>query len=359
MRNELKRAMRLAIAEVAGDGMLMARRAKSCQGGDGMLLPDDGRASRVIVVTCPDYGNLGDHAIAYAERMFLQSHVARPVTMLYGPLERQWRALVEQVRRDDIICLQGGGSMGTLYECYENERLALIVKFRDNRIVLFPQTFSYGHGPYDRRYVRHMEKVYGEHRDLHIVARERMSLERMRRHFPKADVLLTPDIVLSLPPFDTYPGDREGLCLCLRSDKERRIDVDAIDRLAAAARGRYSRVVRTDTMHQKNLLVPNEGEQAVREKMAELARAELVVTDRIHGMIFCALTGTPCIALDNSNGKVREEYGWLAELPYLVYAKDVDEAAELVRHAALHPGRYPAEDFEPLFRPLAELFREG
>lgn len=249
--------------------------------------------------------------------------------------------------------------MGTLYECYENERLAMIDKFRNNRIILFPQTFSYGGGRYERCYVRHMEKVYGGHRDLHIVARERMTLERMRRHFPKTDVLLTPDIVLSLPPLDTYSDDREGLCLCLRSDKERNVDADATDLIAAAARERYGRVVRTDTMHQKSLLAPDEGEQAVREKMVELARAELVVTDRIHGMIFCALTGTPCIALDNSNGKVCEEYGWLKKLPYLRYAKDVDEAVELVRHAALHPGRYPAEEFASLFEPLAELLREG
>ena len=144
-----------------------------------------------------------------------------------------------------------------------------------------------------------------EHPNLHLAARERMSLERMNKLFPKADALLTPDIVLSLPPIEpSVPIQRHSLCLCLRADKERRIGPDVASAFARAAGNRFGEVFSTDTMHPSNFLSPEEGEAAVYDKIAELAQARLVVTDRIHGMIFCALSGTPCIALDNSNGKV-------------------------------------------------------
>ena len=33
-----------------------------------------------------------------------------------------------------------------------------------------------------------------------------------------------------------------------------------------------------------------------------------MITDRLHGMIFAYITNTPCIAIDNSNGKVKNFY---------------------------------------------------
>lgn len=41
-------------------------------------------------------------------------------------------------------------------------------------------------------------------------------------------------------------------------------------------------------------------------KYIKFRECELVITDRIHGMIFAAITGTPCIAL--SNYKIKGTY---------------------------------------------------
>lgn len=356
--SQVKRSACLALSSVFGDAAIADIAARRQANESLPLSASDCRGGRsVYVIGCPDYGNLGDQAIAYAERAFLLSLGINPV-MLYGPLSRYWGWLGSNVRNDDLICLQGGGNMGTLYEGYENERLAVIDRFRENRIVAFPQTISYGESKYENAYMRHVEKVYNSHLDLHLVARERMSFERMRRLFPKADVLLTPDIVLSLPAFeDVDPAGREGLCLCLRADKERRLSSDASKRFMDAAGGRFGDVVMTDTMHPRDALSPREGEAAVREKVVELSRARLVVTDRIHGMIFCALSGTPCIALDNSNGKVGQEYAWLEGLPYVRFAGNVDEAVEMLHKPAPEPGAFPAERYAPLFDSLRGIIR--
>ena len=40
--------------------------------------------------------------------------------------------------------------------------------------------------------------------------------------------------------------------------------------------------------------------------------SKIVITDRLHGLIFSKITSTPCIAIDNSNNKIRETYNaWL------------------------------------------------
>lgn len=64
--------------------------------------------------------------------------------------------------------------------------------------------------------------------------------------------------------------------------------------------------------------------------MQEFASAKLVITDRLHGMIFAALTQTPCIVLGNYNHKVKGTYEWLQELPYICFADTVQQAAEIV-----------------------------
>lgn len=351
----IKQSMRLALAGCLGDARLVEIERHVRRADDSTILLQDA-SRRLIVVGCPDYGNLGDHAIALAQRRFIESRFGVEPVMLYGPIERYWGALQKKVRPGDILCLQGGGNMGTLYETYENERLAVIDRFRENRIVAFPQTISYGESKHERAYMRHVANVYNGHPDLHLVARERMSLERMRSLFPEADILITPDIVLSLPAFeDVDPGGREGLCLCLRSDKERRMGSDVAEALSAAAGDRFGSVFSTDTMHPDDHLSPREGEAAVRGKISELSHAQLVVTDRIHGMIFCALSGTPCIALDNSTGKVGMEYDWLRGVPYIRFAQSAEEAVSMIDGEIPEPGRYPSEDFSLLFDSLAEV----
>ncbi|MDK8210749.1 polysaccharide pyruvyl transferase family protein, partial [Bacillus subtilis] len=48
--------------------------------------------------------------------------------------------------------------------------------------------------------------------------------------------------------------------------------------------------------------------------------AEVVLTDRLHGMIFCAITRTPCIVFNNYNHKIESSYNdWLKDLKYIKF----------------------------------------
>lgn len=68
--------------------------------------------------------------------------------------------------------------------------------------------------------------------------------------------------------------------------------------------------------------------ECVRMKMQKFMNAKLVVTDRLHGMLFAAITGTPCIVFSNYNQKVSGTYEWIKTLPYVRYVNSVEEMAK-------------------------------
>ncbi|WP_207739631.1 polysaccharide pyruvyl transferase family protein [Paraclostridium bifermentans] len=65
-------------------------------------------------------------------------------------------------------------------------------------------------------------------------------------------------------------------------------------------------------------------------KYIKFRECELVITDRIHGMIFAAITGTPCIALSNYNYKVKGTYEWIKDLEYIKFTDDIERIPELI-----------------------------
>lgn len=103
-------------------------------------------------------------------------------------------------------------------------------------------------------------------------------------------------------------------------------------------------------------ITQQEGERLVYGKWNEFRSARLVITDRLHGMIFSAVTGTPCVALNNSNGKVGYEYEWLKDVPYIAFASTVDEVPQLACQVlrVTNP-RFPSDWFAEQFTPLTSL----
>ena len=65
-------------------------------------------------------------------------------------------------------------------------------------------------------------------------------------------------------------------------------------------------------------------------KLDEISGYDLVITDCLHGMLFCAITGTPCIAVDQISHKVRGEYKWISELPFIYFAERIDDISDIL-----------------------------
>ena len=71
-------------------------------------------------------------------------------------------------------------------------------------------------------------------------------------------------------------------------------------------------------------------EKEIQKKLEEFASARMVITDRLHGMIFAAITQTPCIVLDSLSHKLRGCYEWLSELDYIRFVDNIDELQQVM-----------------------------
>ena len=92
--------------------------------------------------------------------------------------------------------------------------------------------------------------------------------------------------------------------------------------------------------------------------ITRIASAECVVTDRLHGMVLSAVTGTPCVAFRNSYHKVEACYEWLKDLGWIRFIRETRELEEAVRAVCSCTDRiYPEAEMQRLFEPLARCIR--
>ena len=76
-----------------------------------------------------------------------------------------------------------------------------------------------------------------------------------------------------------------------------------------------------------DLFNTNKRTQILDKFMGEIGGKELVITDRLHGMIFCAITGTPCVVINSKSPKVRGCYEWIKHLDYIRFADKAEDIA--------------------------------
>lgn len=294
-----------------------------------ILTPTDRR--RFVLIGTPHHGNLGDHAIALAEAEFLRT--IHPGAALDAITEADYwqyrRSLKSQLGPDDVILLHGGGNLGNIYPYAEAVRQDALRRFSAQPTVLFPQTVHFSGDASGRLAYQKARVLYQHHRHLAAFAREEFSFGALAELIGESRTFLVPDIALCLTGPLPTPRRRQGALLCFRQDLEKGITPSAEQWITATLSERFSTLRKTDTVI-PGLLSAAAAEQRLTELLSRFAGAELVVTDRLHGMIFAALTRTPCIALPNFNRKIFGVSKWLEGLPFLRYAEELSALAATV-----------------------------
>lgn len=313
---------------------------------------------KAIVLGTANYANLGDLAISEAQMQFVRRHFAGEVAEIQTSQFWEYeRVLHKYLEPSDILLLQGGGNMGDLYYWFELERCAIVESFPENRTILFPQTISYSSQV--SPLLSYARKAYRGCRDLHMFARERISADRMKQEFPFTDVELVPDIVLTLDPTPLIPRDckRCGLTLVLRDDKERSLSNDDWETLNAVAHRSGMPVRHADTVLADQVVDIPGRTRLLSDILTVFAASQAVITDRLHGMIFAAITGTPCVVLSNSNHKIKGVYEWIRELPYIKFITNPLQARHALEEVVAADAFYPRQFIERKFTALSELLK--
>lgn len=282
---------------------------------------------KAYLIGTPEYTNIGDSAICLAEMKFLSKSgfAKRRIKEISTSEYFMYRTFIKKyISRSSLICGMGGGNMGNHWYDEELLRYEIINDFKDNPMIIFPQTIFYTDDADGKKAEKESVKYYDSCKKLCMIAREKKSFSLMSSLYKKADILLTPDIVLSTnkDTFEIETKSRSGILLCMRSDKEKILSKNDILNIEVylKERGQYYKFIdmysECDTINKKNRL------KYTKKKLEEFANARLVITDRLHAMIFSAITETPCIVFDNCNYKISGTYEWIKYLDYIKYVDD-------------------------------------
>ena len=305
----------------------------------------------VFLVFTPEHGNMGDHAIALAEAKLLQS-------IGFDYIEITGHQLFEMRRKNELnlmngfpILINGGGNLGTLWMDVELTERAILEQNPKSRIAILPNTIYYEDSDWGREEFEKSKTIYNRHRNLFLYAREKHSFEVMQRAY--RNVKLVPDMVLYLNECRSGQ-ERHGCLLCLRSDRERTRTEEQEDVIRRQAEELFGEAVsRTDMIAGSSVPVSNR-EKALQEKFDQFRSAELVITDRLHGMIFCAVTGTPCVVVDSKSPKVRGCYEWIKDLDYIRFADDPSQIVEEYKKIPEGEHQYNNENLMHYYQELAD-----
>lgn len=316
----------------------------------------------VYFIGTPEHSNIGDSAIALAELDFLERCGIKR-KQICEITAREYEVARTSIRRhiakNKPIFLIGGGNMGNQWMWEEIIRRTIVEDFPENPKVLFPQTIYYTPSPDGEAEKQNSVPFYNTS-GFTLAAREQPSFDMMRGLYPSASVLLTPDIVLSVTS-DSLGAEkqaRRGVLLCMRSDVEKKLTEAQQEQILAEV-NRLGLSCRITDMHTENPVTKETRRERVREKINEFTGAELVITDRLHGMIFAAITETPCIAFGNYNHKVAGTYEWLRHLPYVKYVTSVEEMKQVLPELlGMEDCRFDREPLIPYFEKLAEVVKE-
>lgn len=278
-----------------------------------------------------NHRNIGDLAIGVAnkeifERLFPYANFHFVYEHLYDKYKKHFQKVIG---KDDIIVLTGGGSIGN-YQSHEYLREDIIFRFRNNTVISMPQTMCFRDDKRGRRDLKKAINSYSSNRNLYLMAREKYTYDEMKKVFPGTKVVLTPDAVMNLERSDGQ-GERSGVVVCFRSDMEKKMTKYHIDYIQNICRQLTNSIQFTDMTATKEFISLEEREKVVLQKIEEFKKAKLVVTDRLHCMIFCAISGTPCIAFSNYNTKIIGCYEWIRNLEYIQFCDSVEKFEVLAK----------------------------
>lgn len=261
-----------------------------------------------LIFNTPIHGNLGDHAIIYAEIEMLKELNIEPFEIPTFEEQYIFNYIEKNVDKDADIAITGGGFIGSQWMAEMNLVNKVVETFFEHKIIIFPQTIFFKDDDEGKVELEKSIKNFKKVKNLNIFLREEKSYVFAKKNYENANVFLVPDVVLYLKCL--YEYERKNALLCFRKDVEGVLNTEKKEEIKEMLLAQKVEIVETDTVLEKCVKI-KERKKELFVKVEDFAKAKIVITDRLHGMIFSAITNTPCITFSNYNHKIKGVYTWL------------------------------------------------
>lgn len=275
----------------------------------------------IYLFSVPTFGNIGDLAIAEAEIKYINDNF-KNYHLIEIPDYATNKAIIKvkkSIQDKDIVMIHGGGNIGNLYPKAEKDRRRIIQSFIKNPILSLPQSIYFTNNTKGEKEKKRSSILYRNAKNLTFIARDKKAEQDLKQMGAKT--IITPDIVFYLNKYISKE-DRKGILFILRNDNEKLINEDFINKLISKLSPNHKCKI-SDTQINKEFIDIEERKQVISNKLDEYLKNKVVVTDRLHGMIFAYLTRTPCLVLNNNNGKIKDTYNtWLKDIDFIRFMSD-------------------------------------
>lgn len=272
---------------------------------------------KVYLMGTVEYMNYGDHAINLAENDLLHDLGYDVISIPESVLDESLPIIQKNLSTDDIFFCQGGGNMGDIWPLQERWRQAIYQAFPNNKIVVFSSSVNFdGQSPM----LLDTRAAIKECTDITFLMRDQFSYEFAVNNFPNnANVQLVPDMVMTLAKAKSDQMRQNIVTTFLRRDVEKLAD-DRITKLIDELKQQFEVIDRDTVSDYWYYITPKNRGWFLDQQLKEFQTSKLVVTDRLHGMIFAAITKTPVIVFDNNNHKIFHLYHtWLENIKFIKF----------------------------------------
>ncbi len=215
---------------------------------------------------------------------------------------KNWSRLLQTVQEDDIIFIHSSGDFGTLFywtnmvnRSWHDYRRKLILQFPDNKIVQLPVTVFYHATEGGKNTLEKDRRFYKNQKNLVLTCREPDSHQILASNLD-CRTMMVPDFAFNLKPKLTEK-ERNGALLILRRDHEtlfgnKRVQIKKMIEMVTA-----NVTVRDVNWYAKRPLTDRIRAGVINRILDYYQNFKVVVTDRLHGMIFSVITRTPCVCI--------------------------------------------------------------
>ncbi len=285
------------------------------------------KKKRVFILGTEEFGNLGDHQINISITDFIKKHLPNVYIkeVSIPEFQKNKYLLKKHIKPDDIIILPGGGNTGDEYPKAQKSKEEISQLFPENKKIVFPQTISFSQSDSLTQAQKDAALAFSKERNVVFAAREQFSFEYAQNHFD-CKTILVPDIVL-FEGKQTNEKRENKVLLCLRNDVESKLKDTGVASIKKIVSEFGAKIEHFDTQLEYSIS-KNQRDSFLKATFKLWSTSSLVITDRLHGMVFSAITGTPCIAFANYNHKVKGVYDMISYLPYIRFANNIEEVAQ-------------------------------
>ncbi|XP_067938280.1 uncharacterized protein [Watersipora subatra] len=259
-----------------------------------------GKYKKAVLVNVFQWFNKGDHLITIGQRRILQR---MGIELIYHCFYPGRECDFSKINKDDpelVVLIQGAGYIG--HPSHEFVTTITVEGFPNNRIMVFPISVCHPIAPCTE--IEQFAAIFGKHKDVHVVLRDRYSYDLAEQYFKNTHNYLAPDSAFAVGSIRMNIVPVYDIIWLKRNDWESQND--AMPEFPANLKVQVTDWS-DEWMGQQSSDFWEDHQLRTMTGIAFLARGKVVISDRLHAHIMSQLMGKLNVVI-NSETKKQEHY---------------------------------------------------